>query len=170
MFSVKESGVVCKTCSKCKQSLPLNRFGLHNKTKDKLRTYCKECWNAYKHEWRIHNPDKFIEQQRRNNQNTKLRGRYKVQPLSEQRTQRLKRLYGLTDAQYESILAEQDGRCACCGRVPDLEPRVDHDHKTGDVRGILCHKCNVGIGLLGDTEDRVQLAVDYLAGKRHVCV
>ncbi len=78
---------------------------------------------------------------------------------------------GLTNAEYERLLAEQDGRCAICGQPETVSntPKgtisslsVDHDHQTGRVRGLLCHRCNVAIGLLHEDRDRFAAAVAYL--------
>jgi hypothetical protein len=53
--------------------------------------------------------------------------------------------------------------CECCGSAPGkLGMALDHDHVTGKFRGWLCRKCNLGLGLLGDTLDAVQRAVLYL--------
>jgi Recombination endonuclease VII len=50
---------------------------------------------------------------------------------------------GITDADYEALLAAQGGGCAICGNPPKTRRlHVDHDHKTGKVRGLLCHRCN----------------------------
>jgi DNA-directed RNA polymerase subunit RPC12/RpoP len=58
---------------------------------------------------------------------------------------RLIRVYGLTPAQYEEILTGQGGGCAICGKTKEEEGRnlaVDHDHVTGEIRGVLCNYCN----------------------------
>ncbi len=72
--------------------------------------------------------------------------------------------YGLTREAYESMLAGQGNTCAVCGSsVWGIKgPVVDHDHATGEVRGIICHKCNVAIGLLGDNPKTVRAVADYL--------
>lgn len=73
--------------------------------------------------------------------------------------------YGITVEEYDQMLAAQDGHCACCGTA---EPggrgcmHVDHDHETGEIRGLICHNCNRAIGLLGDTLDGARKAVAYL--------
>lgn len=64
----------------------------------------------------------------------------------------------------EAVRSQHRGGCECCG---SLSPNgnswcVDHDHTTGRIRGVLCHKCNQGLGLLGDTLQGVLLAVRYL--------
>jgi hypothetical protein len=80
--------------------------------------------------------------------------------------ERLLAQYGLTPEQYATMLEEQGG-CAIC-KTP-VEPArntdnltVDHDHNTGNVRGLLCNKCNRGIGLLCDSPEIVRSALDYL--------
>lgn len=71
------------------------------------------------------------------------------------RAKRLQKNYGLSVAKYAEMLEQQDGVCAVCergetmlqkGRVQSLS--VDHDHETGRVRGLLCHACNVALGML----------------------
>jgi hypothetical protein len=74
-----------------------------------------------------------------------------------QRKYQLKQ-YGLTPAAYNYLLDGQESRCACCGREDSGRKTtkhfcVDHDHETGQVRGLLCHPCNAGIGKLGDDLD-----------------
>ncbi len=85
------------------------------------------------------------------------------------RKYQLKAEYGLTHETFQELLDSQGGKCACCDKdLASLETRVnkryhvDHDHKTGQVRGILCAGCNTAIGLLGDDVSAVQRAVDYL--------
>ena len=66
-----------------------------------------------------------------------------------QRNVRLKNLYGITIEDYNRLFVEQDGCCAICGRHQFEFERalaVDHDHKIGKVRGLLCHGCNMGLG------------------------
>lgn len=59
--------------------------------------------------------------------------------------------------------AAQNNRCAICLR-DKVRLGVDHDHSTGRVRGLLCHKCNAAIGLLEDSRFRLKSALKYLAG------
>lgn len=61
------------------------------------------------------------------------------------RHNRLLRVYGITLDQYNQLLKSQGGGCGICGKSPEDEGKalaVDHDHKTGEVRGILCSYCN----------------------------
>ena len=71
----------------------------------------------------------------------------------------------MTEADYDRMFNEQDGKCAICATsTPGTTGvfAIDHDHKTGVVRGLLCRSCNVGIGNLGDDSERLLRAVEYL--------
>ena len=84
------------------------------------------------------------------------------------RSKGLRLRYGITLVEYEERLAEQDGRCACCGSTEARGAgsfRVDHDHETGLVRGLLCNPCNAGLGLLGDTVEALSRALTYLTSR-----
>jgi hypothetical protein len=77
-------------------------------------------------------------------------------------------MYGLTMDEYRSMLAAQGGACLICGRVPKPIGKslaVDHDHDTGEVRGLICVICNRAIGQLGDCPTMLRRAADYLEGK-----
>ena len=79
----------------------------------------------------------------------------------------LRNRYGLTEAEYDEMLAAQGGLCAIClGEGDRRGLTVDHAHGAGDVRGILCHPCNIALGLLDDSEDRLMMAVSYLRAAR----
>jgi len=81
--------------------------------------------------------------------------------------------YGITPEEYDAMLLEQGGICAICksdkpwGFV--TEPKrardffcVDHDHTTGEVRGLLCQPCNIGLGSFKEDTYIMSLAINYL--------
>lgn len=76
------------------------------------------------------------------------------------------RRYGITEAAYNKLLAEQGGVCKICGRPPTKGVskvlQVDHDHKSGSIRGLLCHGCNVGLSGFEDNRDFLMAAISYL--------
>jgi predicted nucleic acid-binding Zn ribbon protein len=75
-------------------------------------------------------------------------------------------LYGITAEEFEARLVSQDGKCAICrtDTWTGKGPHVDHSHETGVVRGILCHKCNLGLGKFNDDPDLLRAAISYLEG------
>ncbi len=76
----------------------------------------------------------------------------------------LKKRYGITVEDYERIYRKQRGKCGIC-RIKSEDGSnldVDHDHKTGDVRGLLCGACNLGLGKFKDNIRIVRRAVEYL--------
>lgn len=81
---------------------------------------------------------------------------------------RLLSLYGLTWEQFGQMILDQSGLCALCeqpfGNSPTRGPHVDHDHATGEVRGLLHGSCNRAIGLLQEDVDILQKAIKYLGG------
>lgn len=82
----------------------------------------------------------------------------------------LKHRYKLTEAEYEELLIEQNGVCAICRRPETALDRrgkvrrlsVDHNHETGEVRGLLCCNCNRGLGSLEENPDFFLAAIAYL--------
>lgn len=131
-----------KRCSQCGQLKPITTFPKNTRTKDGRRSNCGDCQNGRK------------------------RDRYAVrgEDRTEQHRKHLRRTYGLTQAQYTSMLVEQSGRCACC--LDDLagprRPHVDHCHTTGRVRGLLCHHCNVALGAVKEDHRRIAALAGYL--------
>jgi Autographiviridae endonuclease VII len=73
------------------------------------------------------------------------------------------RKFSITEDDYNKMFDEQMGLCAICHKPEnDIKLAVDHDHETGRVRGLLCKRCNMGIGLLGDNPDTLINATLYL--------
>lgn len=85
----------------------------------------------------------------------------------------LRRFYGMTLAEYEAMREAQGHRCAICGREETVTAwgkvralSVDHDHETGAIRGLLCAKCNRGLGMFRDDPDVLDQAAEYLRDSR----
>lgn len=75
-------------------------------------------------------------------------------------TQRLK-TYGLTLDQFHAMYERQDFSCAICGKE-DVKLVIDHCHGSGRVRGLLCTRCNVGLGIFGESVESINRSIAYL--------
>lgn len=73
--------------------------------------------------------------------------------------------HGITATEFRDLLARQGGRCGICREpLTEQSSRIDHDHETGRVRGLLCHRCNLGLGQFGDGPAMLRRALEYLGG------
>lgn len=126
-----------KYCPACQTDKPIEEFSVARSSKDGRASYCKPCRAEYMRKYyKTHKP--------------------------RLRTQQKEKLYAMDPGEYDRRLKEQGGECAICGKTPDHTLHVDHDHKTGEVRGLLCHKCN---NLLANAEDDAMIlhcAIKYL--------
>jgi hypothetical protein len=87
------------------------------------------------------------------------------------RDSHLKNKYGIGVEEYDDRLAAQKGVCAICGQPEVLtylgkqkKLAVDHDHSTGKIRGLLCSRCNSGLGCFNDDVEMLTKAIEYLKG------
>lgn len=82
----------------------------------------------------------------------------------------LKKKYGLSVEDYQTLFDKQDGKCACCSTRLNIVKSnnghdtacVDHNHKTGKVRGLLCNHCNRALGLLKEDAEVMKKLISYL--------
>ena len=132
-----------KTCSKCKENKDYSFFVKSKAHKDGYHGVCKPCRNKQRKE----------------------RGRPCDTP-EKIRQWNLKRWWGMSPCDYDEILKSQGGVCAICGNPPSKKDKnvlhVDHDHKTGEIRGLLCSFCNVGLGHFKDDVNLLAEAISYL--------
>lgn len=101
--------------------------------------------------------------ERKNEYARAYRARTGSRTTERRRSVHRKNKYGLTLEAHAVMLAAQEHQCGICGRPVDELSPVDHDHETGRVRGILCTRCNLGLGALGDNVEGLQRAMDYLS-------
>ena len=131
-----------KFCVWCKTPKLLKEFGADSGQPDGKCIYCLLCARELSRARHAANPELSRRNQRRHN-------------------------YGITD-EYDRLFEQQEGKCAICrqpepqmwkGRRKNLA--VDHDHKTGRVRALLCSECNTAYGLLHEDPQRIRLLLDY---------
>lgn len=79
------------------------------------------------------------------------------------------RNFRMTKSHHDLLIEYQSNRCAICNSSPLRGESlcIDHSHTTGDVRGLLCHKCNRGLGFFRDNPDIMWKGIDYLVGSLH---
>lgn len=147
-----------KTCTKCKETKLLADFGRDKKGRGGLRAICKTCKRKEFNAHRLKNKDKFNSYSKKwyaNPDNAaKVRGYW------------LGRKFKISLADYDAMFAAQKGSCAICGSTESggIGPHfsIDHCHKTGVVRGLLCRGCNTGIGSFKDDTTVLAKAISYL--------
>lgn len=123
-----------KKCRKCKQEKKSSDFHSIKAYRDGLHSWCKNCYSE------------------------SIRNCYLV------------RTYGITSEQYEVMFDAQNGKCAICLKEEDTllssgknkSFAVDHNHKTGQIRGLLCENCNRAIGLLKEDTELLTRAIQYI--------
>lgn len=149
-----------RKCAVCKAVKPVSEF-YFNHALGKPDYYCKDCRKAYQAEDYKRNPGAHQEYGRRE--------RAKLTP-EKRRAQKLKWSYGLTTEAFLKLKTQQRNSCAICGTVfrNESDAQVDHDHLTGEVRGLLCMGCNHGIGKFKDSLTLLDRAQYYLFGVRSI--
>jgi hypothetical protein len=146
-----------KVCSKCKIEKPHDAFYQDKAKARGIRSKCRQCCSAETQEWRIKNRSHY------NNYVAMWRAK---NPARQHATE-IKRNYGLSIEQYNAMLAAQNCQCVICGKQHDPSVKrgrlyVDHCHKTGKVRALLCGGCNSMLGHANDETTILLKAVDYL--------
>ena len=142
-----------KICPRCKIEFPRESF--KSRSNGYTNAYCKPCNNEHSMEIlkkRLIREPEYIEKIRENN-----------------RKATLKRYHGVTIEIYDELLKKQNNGCAICGdkksnnRQANLA--IDHCHKTGNIRGLLCYNCNMLIGFAKDKVELLEKTIKYLKSK-----
>lgn len=101
----------------------------------------KEYYSVYRKEWRAKNKETLA---------------------IKSREKHLRIKFGITQNEYELLASKQNGICLICGKQPKKTFHIDHDHETGQIRGLLCCPCNQMLGLAHDNPDVLESAAKYL--------
>lgn len=147
-----------KVCSKCKEVKPKSEFYPRPSRPCGVTSSCKKCQGVKVKGWRLANAD----------QNRKNKNKWNAANADRINLSRRLRKYGLETEEFEALFKFQGGACAIC-RDP-LKTRgkdglaIDHVHGTNPVmvRGLLCCRCNTGIGNLQDSLQILFAAAEYL--------
>lgn len=152
-----------KVCRRCKVAKEDGDFYKSKRTQDGLQSWCKSCARENSKEWVSRHRDWYRKYEKERYQPGELNAIKREFRLKYALVER-----GITFEEYQTLVETQGGKCAICGRAPgeankrEWRLSIDHDHKTGKVRGLLCAICNPMIGLASDDPEILQKAVDYL--------
>ena len=152
-----------KTCNSCGVEKEIDKFSIKRRKKDGSPSYrenCKECLKSKDSEYYKNNAEKIKLRTKAYDTTDKAKARRSLYHIKK---------HGITLEEYELLKAKFDGLCWVCQESPGTV--VDHDHKCCSgtfscgkcVRGILCHQCNVGLGMFQDSIDRLQKAINYIS-------
>jgi len=134
-----------KKCTKCQKEKPLNEFYASR----------AECILCHKNAAKVYYYQRGGKELQRTN--------YK--PIVHRRS-RLKLTYGISLTEFENLLVNQNSKCLICldAFLSDSDACIDHDHRTNQIRGLLCRSCNRGVGYFRDNPIFLRKAAEYLDG------
>lgn len=130
-----------KVCSKCGISQPLKFFPKNKGCKNGIRSVCKLCVNEYRKKWWRNGGGR-----------------------ERQRDTNLKRAYGIDSSEWQRLFELQKGQCASCGRHQSEMSKslhVDHCHRSGKIRSLLCDKCNRALGIMDENAVAIKKLSEY---------
>lgn len=129
-----------KTCTVCLVEKPLDDYQNDKRRSDGKKSTCRPCKLERERRWRREHPEAARLHRRRIH---------------------LKKNYGITLAEFEAMLAAQEGKCAIgqCGRDARV---VDHCHRSGKVRALLCSGCNTSIGHLREDPALIRSVAEWV--------
>ena len=129
-----------RTCMTCGVEKNIIEFYMRDKKTGRRHSACKECDKA------------------------RVKARHQANP-DRTKNNDLKRMYGITLEEHTKMFENQNGVCAICRKSGDGKWKklcVDHCHTTGKVRGLLCKRCNIALGEVGDNIQTLQSMIEYL--------
>jgi Recombination endonuclease VII. len=147
--------IITKRCKKCNEIKLLSEFYERRPSKDGYAYRCKKCLTEYGKERYRENSESY--KKRQNN--------YYAKNKKQIRQKAREHLFKISEEEYSILYQLQKGECAICG-VKESEMQfnlaIDHNHKTGEIRGLLCRHCNSGIGFLKENIDIFKKAILYI--------
>lgn len=164
-----------KKCKRCGKNKSITRFPKHRKN-NALMSICNSCKElkdlgdtlaGHKTCSGCNKMKPVSQYYRRKDGKSETCSRCKTCMDTSFRDRSYRTRFGITLAEYESLLEEQSSRCRLCGEKEKIDNRiknlaVDHDHKTGKVRGLLCNRCNRALGMFSDDINFLKKAIAYL--------
>lgn len=159
-----------KICPVCKITKSLKEFGKLKKAKSGINYVCRKCVTSrlkeYRKRYRVRSNRNQRLWREKNKERWKVIKRREYQKNKQRyKNTHLKTLYNISILEYEDLLKKQNYACKICKLNESTLSRklaVDHNHKTGKIRGLLCSNCNSAIGKLQDDSTLIQTAAKYV--------
>ncbi len=133
--------MLTKSCTKCGRTQSLKSFPKNKQCRDGVRTVCKSCVSEYRKKWWENGGGK-----------------------EKQRDTNLKRAYGIDSSEWQRLFELQKGCCVSCERHQSSMLKslhVDHCHKSGKVRALLCDRCNRALGIMDEDAVSIRKLAEY---------
>ena len=145
-----------KTCTQCHIAKAPREYHKNSRTRDGLTPACAACRNKLHREY-VRRPEVAAAK-------LEYERNYKRTRPEHYRAKRRKMKYGITSEQFDALMLKQRGVCAICFMSPEPGRAldVDHHHGSGIVRGLLCRRCNNGIGLFDENARAMRRAIAYV--------
>lgn len=157
-----------KICIKCGTNQDFDSYFKRSKSSDGYENVCKVCKRLYKQEHYQKNKEVLRQKNRAYVEANRdfvraYRNKWQKDHPEKMRDSYLWHEYRIRLPEYLQLLDKQSGVCQICKQLSNETLAVDHDHLSGDIRGLLCRACNTALGLFNDSVERLQNAITYLA-------
>lgn len=164
-----QHNIKTKKCYHCKIGQPMENYSFNKSRKDGRAKHCRKCMQEFnRRSYANRTPEQIV---RRLEYNLKYAEKEKERIAAwhrtskgkkSQRKSQLKAKYNLRVEDYNQALLLQGQKCAICRKEFEGNLSIDHDHRTGRIRGLLCKKCNSVLGFVDDNVDILKAAIQYL--------
>ncbi len=173
-------GIVTKICPRCKIKKPITDFHKRTARPIGVQSRCKDCQretnilrrtpqekikaNLRRVNWvKTKKGQESLRKTRQKHRAAVNKRKRDWEKTRAGKSSRMNRQFGLRIHDFEKLASIQNHRCAICGKLEIWRALcIDHDHKTGAIRALLCSKCNVGLGAFDDSVELLQKALNYL--------
>lgn len=146
-----------RLCKECQTEKPVEEF--------QNSRCCKICFEKRQAYWREHRRNylkTYTKSEKFKKANAEYQARKKAEDPEAWRARNKLWRYNMTLEHYRKMLEDQKGLCGICERDITQKNHIDHCHETGEVRGLLCHVCNQGLGAFNDSIPGLEAAIEYL--------
>ena len=152
-------------CRQCGEEKEFESFVKSKSKPNGILNLCKHCNNQNTKKYRkTSDRSKEREPDRKRKQAYRFQDKEKYNAYMRDYMKEYRpKLYGITVEKHSELLLAQNNACAICKEVPKTTLCIDHNHATGEVRGLLCNQCNKALGGFADSTERLSNAIEYLS-------